>query len=172
MGEVGFELVAFNRKANASKIEQLFQQFSQKRLRIRRSDLSVLEDVLAKESDDPSAETQGPNLVDFVKNDSVNKIDSLGLIEYASAICIKTRKVKPYSRGLCEYQCTCPKGYSLGFDSYVRVASCNQTPEPTCFRLECWDYVKATVCTVVVVGVIILSDGTVILMYGCAAAAP
>jgi len=174
ISEIGFESVAFNRRpVGASSIEQLLQKFSQKGLRIKRSDLSALEDALSKESkDDPSTETAELNPNGFVQNDPVNKFDPLGLIEYAPATCTKTRRVKPYSRGLCEYQCTCPRGYSLGFDPYVRIAPCNQTPEPTCFRLDCWDYVKVTACTVVVVGVIILSDGTAIPIYACAAAAP
>src|SRR5208337_3822316 len=159
--ELGFDPVAFNRKRlHATSVEQFSQQLSQRRLRFRRSDLSVLIDALSEEvSDNHLGEKGGLNLYEFSRNDAVDNFDALGLIDYADATCTIQKRLK---KGMCWWQCTCPRGYSMGFESSVDIGPCDRTPHRTCFKLDCWDYTKVAVCTVVVVGVIILSDGTAI----------
>jgi hypothetical protein len=171
IGEPGFDPAAFNRSAlHAAIVEQFLQLSSRTELSVKRTDLGALADFLSEGADkNQSAEKGGLNLVEFVQNDPVNKFDPLGLIDYAQPTCVKTKRLK---KGLCLFTCTCPRGYCPGFNASVRTALCDYPPEPTCFKLDCWDYTKAAVCTVAVVAIVILSNGTAIPIYATVCAAP
>jgi RHS repeat-associated protein len=167
--ELGFDPSAANRKRHRALVKEDFLQATRgKAVRFKNEDLAKLMDSFYEPDNVDGGNTgQGANALVFAGNDPLDRIDALGLIEYAAATCELEKKL---GKGQCRYKCTCPKGYSLGFESSVVNQPCDWgAPTKTCFRLECWDYVKGACTTLVVVGVIILSDGTAIPILACAA---
>jgi RHS repeat-associated protein len=167
--ELGFDPSAANRKRHRALVKEDFLQATRgKAVRFKNEDLAKLMDSFYEPDNVDGGNTgQGANALVFAGNEPLDRIDALGLIEYAAATCELEKKL---GKGQCRYKCTCPKGYSLGFESSVVNQPCDWgAPTKTCFRLECWDYVKGACTTLVVVGVIILSDGTAIPILACAA---
>jgi RHS repeat-associated protein len=166
----GFDPAASNqRRSRATAVEVLNSLARQKTIRRKPGDLSVDRLLADADADTHFAENEKFNLEAFVRNDSVDGIDALGLIEYYPITCELEKKL---GKGQCRYKCTCPKGYSMGFVSSVTDQPCDwPAPERTCFRLECWDYVKIG-CAVVVVTVVVVGSGgtaTTVVVAACAA---
>jgi hypothetical protein len=73
--------------------------------------------------------------------------------------------VEATSKGLNCHPDDYYRQYPLGFESSIMIRPCKKAPTKKCFKLDCWEEVA---CVVVVVAVIVLSDGTLEPVLGCA----
>ena len=156
------------KKRRIAQAQMLIKLMSTKHIKFLAGDVPKVDSFLENDITDSSAEAgQDSNHYLFVNNDALDKCDQFGLISYAPGTC---SVIKKHKNNMCSWQCSCPAGYTLGFGNYRDYGPCDRTPTRTCYKLDCWDYTKQAVCVVVVVGVIILSDGTAVPIYACAAA--
>jgi hypothetical protein len=72
----------------------------------------------------------------FLSNSPIKEIDAFGLIKYVRATCTITEHL---SDGNCMFECTCPKGYTRGFDRSTFPAPCDPPPEVYCSKPEAKD---------------------------------
>jgi RHS repeat-associated protein len=172
LDEPGLDPVAFNNKnIRAIMTEQVLRQISGKRLFLRDGDDVLLSKFLDAGRKDRLSRNVVLNPFDFVNNDAVNNLDSDGRILYAAAICTIEDRKTVKGVAYCKYVCNCPSGYIMsGVRSVIWNPCDSPAPYITCFRYTCGDYVKGACVAVIVVGVIVLSDGTAVPILACAGA--
>jgi hypothetical protein len=98
-------------------------------------------------SRDPIGELGGVNLYGMIGNDSINRLDILGMFSVVVGYCWEINRYKdPRSGGTtctCDYECKCPPG-SYTFDSHRRHGwPCDDAPTITCIKPDLSDVALA-----------------------------
>ena len=83
------------------------------------------------------------NLYRYVSNSPVNSVDPSGLIKYKLGTCVEISS--DCERKYCDFDCTCPAGYTSTFGTTHRLPNreCDSKPTLSCFRLDKWEVVCA-----------------------------